>query len=107
MTRENLLKSASARILGVINDPTFGNQWAQVRSKHLLKSISPEEVGAINYTYSVQRLIRNATAVLQTALLLSENNSDELIGYCWRTLSSPISTPQSHFVWVNEPCRRH
>ena len=57
MTRESLLKSASDRVLDVINDPTFGNQWAQVRSKHLLMSISSEEVGAINYTYSGLALV--------------------------------------------------
>lgn len=78
MTREELIASAPVRINNVVNDPTFGNQWAQVRSKRLLMSISPGEIESINYTYSAQRLVRNATVVLHDALRIVETQSDRL-----------------------------
>jgi len=80
MTRESILASAPARINGLMNGPTLGNRWAQVRSKQLLMSVSPEEIGSISYNYSARQLIRNATAVLQMALRIVENDDDELAG---------------------------
>lgn len=74
MTRESFLSSVESRVNELVTDPTFANQWAQVRSKHLLASVAPDVVGEINYTYSPARLIRNATSVLQSVLTLLESN---------------------------------
>jgi len=74
VTREGFISSVESRVNELVADPTFGNQWAQVRSKRLLASVAPDEVGSINYTYSATRLIRNATSVLQSVLTLLESN---------------------------------
>ena len=73
MTRDDFLSSVETRVRELVTDPTFANQWAQVRSKHLLDSVAPDSVGSINYRYSPARLIRNATSVLQSVLTLLEN----------------------------------
>lgn len=74
MTRESFISSVESRVNELVTDPTFANQWAQVRSKHLLASVAPDAVGSINYTYSPARLIRNATSVLQSVLTLLESD---------------------------------
>lgn len=76
MTRESFISSVERRVNEMVTDPTFGNHWAQVRSKHLLASVAPDEVGPINYTYSPARLIRNATSVLQSVLTLLQSNGN-------------------------------
>lgn len=74
MTRESFLGSVELRVNELITDSTFGNQWAQVRSKQLLASLAPDAISSISYTYSPARLIRNATSVLQSALILLQAN---------------------------------
>ena len=54
------------------------NNWAQVRSKHLLDSVAPEVAARIDYTYSTSRLKRVATSALHTALLVLKVDSQTL-----------------------------
>ena len=74
MVSEELLVRAAGRLRSSLQDPSFSNNWAQVRSKHLLDSVDREATTQIDYTYSVPRLKRVATSALHTALMIL--NSD-------------------------------
>ena len=74
MVSEELLVGAAGRLRSSLEDPSFSNNWAQVRSKHLLDSVEREATTQIEYTYSVPRLKRVATSALHTALMIV--NSD-------------------------------
>ena len=55
------------------SDQSYLNNWAQLRSKHLLASISPVSIENIGYTYSPTQLVRRTTAILQRAMRLAEH----------------------------------
>ena len=78
MVSEELLSRATGRLRSSLEDPSFSNNWAQVRAKHLLDSVAPEEVSRIGYNYSIPRLKRVATSALHTALLILESDSRAL-----------------------------
>ena len=59
-------------VVSVGSDQTYLNSWAQLRSKHLLASISPVAIESIGYTYSPTQLVRRTTAILQRAMRLAE-----------------------------------
>ena len=67
---QDLLTSATGRLQASLLDPTLSNNWAQVRSKRLLDSVSPETAAQVGYNYSVPRLKRVATSALRTALMV-------------------------------------
>ena len=70
MTSEALLARAREDVLSVQLDRSYRNDWAQLRSKRLLASISPDSVGGIGYTYSVPDVVRRTTGIVQRALRL-------------------------------------
>ena len=70
MISRELLIGATERLQSSFQDPNLSNNWAQVRSKHLLDSVAPEAAARIDYTYSTPRLKRVATSALHTALLV-------------------------------------
>ena len=78
MASEQLLIAAKQRLQSSLQDPDLSNNWAQVRSKHLLDSIAPGIAGGIDYTYSASRLKRVATSALHTALLVLKSDSAAL-----------------------------
>ena len=78
MVSQELLIGSTERLESSLRDPTFSNNWAQVRSKHLRDSVSREVAARIEYTYSVARLKRVATSALHTALLVLDSNSRTL-----------------------------
>ena len=75
---KDLLISATGRLYSSLQDPTLSNNWAQVRSKHLLDSVSPDAAAQTAYSYSVPRLKRVATSALRTALMVLDFDSAEL-----------------------------
>ena len=75
---KDLLISATGRLYSSLQDPTLTNNWAQVRSKHLLDSVSPDAAAQTAYSYSVPRLKRVATSALRTALMVLDFDSAEL-----------------------------
>ncbi len=78
MVSRELLRGATERLWSSLEDPTFFNNWAQVRSKHLLDSVARDVAARIDYTYSIPRLKRVATSALHTALLVLDSNSQAL-----------------------------
>ena len=78
VSNKNLLTSAMERLNSSIQDPTLSNNWAQVRSKRLLNSVSPDAATRTAYNYSVSRLKRVSTSALRTALLVLEFDSAAL-----------------------------
>lgn len=74
MVSEELLTGATGRLQSSLQDPSFSNNWAQVRAKHLLDSVAREQASRIGYTYSTPRLKRVATSALHTALLVLDSN---------------------------------
>ena len=74
MVSEELLTGATGRLQSSLQDPSFSNNWAQVRAKHLLDSVAREQASRIAYTYSIPRLKRVATSALHTALLVLDSN---------------------------------
>ena len=75
MTREALLARAREDVVGVQSDRSYRNDWAQLRSKRLLTSISPDSVAGIGYTYSVSDVVRRTTGIVQRALRLEANEA--------------------------------
>ena len=80
VSNQELLRSTIGRLQSAFQDPTLSNNWAQVRSKHLLDSVSPEVAASTGYSYSVPRLKRASTSALHTALLVLKTNPAELHG---------------------------
>ena len=78
MVSREMLIGATERLQSSIQDPNLLNNWAQVRSKHLLDSVAPEVAARIDYTYSTSRLKRVATSALHTALLVLKVDSQTL-----------------------------
>ncbi len=78
MVNRELLVGATERLQSSLQDPGLSNNWAQVRSKHLLDSVAPEVTPRIDYTYSTPRLKRVATSALHTALLVLRADSTPL-----------------------------
>ena len=70
MVSREMLIGATERLQSSLQDPNLLNNWAQVRSKHLLDAVAPEVAARIDYTYSTPRLKRVATSALHTALLV-------------------------------------
>lgn len=70
MVRKELLNGATQRLQSSLQDPDLLNNWAQVRSKHLLQAVAPDVAARIDYNYSTARLKRVATSALHTALLV-------------------------------------
>lgn len=85
MVNEELLVEATSRLRSSFLDPSFSNNWAQVRSKHLLDSVAPDVAAQIEYTYSVPRLKRVGTSALHTALMVLESDPGSL-----SALSDPL-----------------
>ena len=77
-SHDDLLMSVTERLHSSLEDPTLSNNWAQVRSKHLLDSVAPEVAARLGYTYSVPRLKRVATSSLRNALLVLDSKSEGL-----------------------------
>lgn len=75
MTRESYLEGLHDRLTAAAADPTLQNNWAQLRSKHLLSAVAPTSISSINYTYSTEQLVRRTTSILQRALRLSESGT--------------------------------
>ena len=50
MTPEALVARAREDVVGVQSDRSYRYDWAQLRSKRLLTSISPDSVAGIGYT---------------------------------------------------------
>ena len=75
MTPEALLARAREDVVSVQLDRSYRNDWAQLRSKRLLASISPDSVGGIGYTYSVPDVVRRTTGILQRALRLEASGA--------------------------------
>ncbi len=75
---QDLLTSATGRLQASLLDPTLSNNWAQVRSKRLLDSVSPETAAQVGYNYSIPRLKRVATSALRTALMVLDFDSPAL-----------------------------
>lgn len=75
---DELLNSVVSQLQSSLGDLGLSNNLAQVRSKHLLESVSPEAAAGMGYTYSVARLKRVSTSALRTALLLSNSRPTEL-----------------------------
>ncbi len=67
---QELLVSATERLQSSFQDPVLSNNWAQVRSNHLLDSLSPDAAAQTAYSYSIPRLKRVATSALRTALMV-------------------------------------
>ena len=75
MTPEASLARAWEDVVGVQSDRSYRNDWAQLRSKRLLTSISPDSVSGIEYTYSVSDVVRRTTGIVQRALRLEANEA--------------------------------
>ena len=75
MTPEALLARAREDVVGVQSDRSYRNDWAQLRSKRLLTSISPDSVAGIEYTYSVSDVVRRTIGIVQRALRLETNEA--------------------------------
>lgn len=75
MTPEASLARAREEVVGVQLDRSYRNDWAQLRSKRLLASISPDSVGDIGYTYSVPDVVRRTTGIVQRALRLAASDA--------------------------------
>ena len=78
MVSEELLLGSTVRLRSSLQDPSFANNWAQVRSRHLLDSVAREVADHTAFTYSIPRLKRVATSALHTALLVLDSNWEEL-----------------------------
>ena len=70
VSSEEFLIPVAERLRSTLRDPNLTNNWAQVRSKHLLGSVAPEVAARTEYNYFTSRLKRVATSALHTALLL-------------------------------------
>ena len=75
MTPDASLAQAREDLVGVQSDQSYRNDWAQLRSKRLLTSISPDSVAGIDYTYSVSDVVRRTTGIVQRALRLEANEA--------------------------------
>ena len=75
MTPEALLARAREDVVGVQSDRSYRYDWAQLRSKRLLASISPDSVAGIGYRYSVPDVVRRTTGIVQRALRLEANEA--------------------------------
>ena len=78
MVSEELLLGSTVRLQASLQDPSFANNWAQVRSRHLLDSVAREVADHTAFTYSIPRLKRVATSALHTALLVLDSKWGEL-----------------------------
>ena len=70
VSSKEVLIPAVERLRSSLRDTNFTNNWAQVRSKHLLDSVAPEVAARTDYNYFSSRLKRVATSALRTALLI-------------------------------------
>ena len=75
MTPEPLLARALEDLVGIQSNRSYLYDWAQLRSKRLLTSISPDSVPDIEYRYSVPDVVRRTTGIVQRALRLEANDS--------------------------------
>ena len=72
MTNQAFLEGLRQAVAVSASDEAYLNNWAQLRSKHLLATIAPTSVETIRYTYSTPQLVRRTTAILQRAMRLAE-----------------------------------
>ena len=77
MTRETVLERLRGAVGSAGSDPAYLNNWAQLRSKHLLAAIAPASIETIDYTYSTAQLVRRTTAILQRAMRLAETQAPD------------------------------
>ena len=77
MTRETVLERLHGAVGSAGSDPAYLNNWAQLRSKHLLAAIAPASIETIDYTYSTAQLVRRTTAILQRAMRLAETQAPD------------------------------
>ena len=75
MTPEALLARAMEDLVGIQSNRSYLYDWAQLRSKRLLTSISPDSVASIGYRYSVPDVVRRTTGIVQRALRLEANEA--------------------------------
>ena len=75
MTPEALVARAREDVVGVQSDRSYRYDWAQLRSKRLLTSISPDSVAGIEYRYSVSDVVRRTTGIVQRALRLEAHEA--------------------------------
>ena len=75
MTPDPLLARALEDLVGIQSNRSYLYDWAQLRSKRLLTSISPDSVADVRYTYSVPDVVRRTTGIVQRALRLEANDS--------------------------------
>ena len=75
MTRDAFLERLREVIGSAESDQTYLNNWAQLRSKHLLAAIAPASIEEIGYNYSATQLVRRTTATLQRAMRLAESQA--------------------------------
>ena len=75
MTSETLLARAMEDLVDIQSNRSYRYDWAQLRSKRLLTSISPDSVADIGYRYSVPDVVRRTTGIVQRALRLEANGS--------------------------------
>ena len=73
--REGILERLREDVRSIEHDQSYLNNWAQLRSKHLLAGISEASVASIAYTYSATQLVRRTVSVLQRAMRLAEVDS--------------------------------
>ncbi|MBE0609453.1 MAG: DEAD/DEAH box helicase [Dehalococcoidia bacterium] len=73
MTREEYLDQLPEQLALTASQPSYLNNWAQLRSKHLLSAVAPSAVAGVNFTYSTEQLVRRATSIFQRALRLSSS----------------------------------
>ena len=78
VSSKEVLIPAVERLRSSLQDTNFTNNWAQVRSKHLLDSVAPEVAARTDYNYFSSRLKRVATSALRTALLIFDADPGEL-----------------------------
>ena len=71
-TRQTILERLQEDVLSEGSDRAYLDSLDQLRSKHLLASISPAAIETITYNYSPTQLVRQTTSMLQRAMRLAE-----------------------------------
>lgn len=75
-SREEYLARLSRRLVDMGNDRLLDNHKNQLRSKDLLTKLSSPAVARIDYTYDVDRVVRNGTFLLEAASRLLDAGQD-------------------------------
>lgn len=73
MNLDEYLMSLAEQVHVTGRDSGLENQKDQLRSKRLLASLAPAAIGGIGFRYDTERLVRNASFILQSVITLVEN----------------------------------